>query len=253
MKTKRKNSFVKTVYTTAAIAGIIILAFSLSSCITIKISDVKGSGQIETEEFEVADFNSLEFMGLGNIIITQGDKESLTVEAENNVIENLEVSTQGNTLSIGFKNRFINIIPTKPINYYLTVKDLREIKISGAGNVKCEQLTTRDMRILSSGLGNMEMQLAAEELQVDISGAGKIVISGEVKTQFITISGAGAYEAFNLESSDCKISISGVGKAELNASDTLDIRMSGLGSIEYKGNPEVAQNISGGGKIKSVD
>jgi len=253
MKTKRKNNFTKPIFVTAATAVVIILTISLSSCITIRVNDLKGSGQIETKEFEVSDFNTLEFSGVGNIYITQGDTESLKVEAENNVIDNLKVSTQGNTLSIGFKDRLINVIPTKSINYYLTVKDLRELKISGVGNVKCEQLTTRDMTILSSGLGNMEMQLAAEELLVDVSGAGKIVMSGEVQTQDITISGAGSYEAFNLESSDCRINITGLGKAELNASDTLDIRMSGLGSIEYKGNPEVAQNISGGGKIKSVD
>ena len=253
MKIKGKNRLAKSIFIIAAIASVFMLAFSLSSCITIKINDIRGSGQVETKQYKVSGFETIEFSGIGNIFITQDDTESLRVEAENNIIERLKVETQGNKLVIGLKSNFINVIPTKPVNFYLTVKDLRDIEISGAGNVTCEKLTTSDIEILSSGLGNIDMGIVAESLEVDISGAGKVDISGQVKTQDISISGAGSYEAFELESSDCQISISGVGKAELNAANTLDIQMSGFGSIEYKGNPTVTQNISGGGKIKSVE
>jgi len=253
MKTGVKNRLTKTILISAILILAGLLTLSLSSCITIKINDIRGSGQIETKEYSVSGFETLEFSGMGNIFITQGDTETLKVEAENNVIERLKIETKGNILVIGLKNNFMNVIPTKSINFYLTVKDLRDITISGAGNVKCDGLTTSDMRILSSGLGSIEMNLVAEELKVDISGAGKVIMAGRVKTQDISISGAGSYDASDLESNDCQINISGVGKAELNAVNTLDIQMSGLGSIEYKGNPAVTQNISGGGKIKSVD
>ena len=73
MKIKGKNRLAKSIFIIAAIASVCILAFSLSSCITIKINDIKGSGQVETKQYEVSGFETIEFSGIGNIFITQDD------------------------------------------------------------------------------------------------------------------------------------------------------------------------------------
>ncbi|MBC7333857.1 MAG: DUF2807 domain-containing protein, partial [Actinobacteria bacterium] len=72
--------------------------------------------------------------------------------------------------------------------------------------------------------------------------------------QKISISGVGSYDAKELESRNCKIVISGTGKATVNVSETLDINMSGIGSINYIGNPSVTQSITtGGGTIRRIE
>ncbi|MBM3706115.1 MAG: DUF2807 domain-containing protein, partial [Actinobacteria bacterium] len=91
-------------------------------------------------------------------------------------------------------------------------------------------------------------------LEVLISGAGKVDLEGQVNTQEINISGLGVYNAEELASVDCLINISGAGKAVVNVTQTLDVRLSGLGNVEYTGNPAVTENISGaGGTVKSLD
>jgi hypothetical protein len=242
-------------FTAASAALALLLALSLSSCITIKLNnkDLQGSGKVTTKDFEVSDFDRLSFSGIGNIIITQGDTESLKVEAESNVIERLEISSGGKKLKIGFKNNFFNIIPTKPVNFYLSVKDLREISMSGVGSIKCDNLATDDLSIDSSGAGSVDMNLTTTVLEVALSGAGKVNLAGQTQSQSIDISGAGSYSAKEFTSKDCEVSISGLGRAIVNATDTLDVNMSGLGTVEYVGKPAVSQDISGGGSVKSIN
>jgi hypothetical protein len=255
MKKNKSKVFKKALFITAAAALVLLLALSLSSCITIKLNnkDIQGSGEVTTQDFQVSDFDRLNFSGIGNIIITQGDTESLRVEAESNVIERLEISSGGKMLKIGFKNNFFSIIPTKPINFYLNVKDLREISISGVGSIKCDNLTTADLSIDSSGAGSVDMNLTTTVFEVALSGAGKVNLTGQTQSQSIDISGAGSYNAKGFTSKDCEISISGLGRAVVNATDTLDVNMSGLGSVEYVGKPAVSQDISGGGNVKSIN
>jgi len=255
MEINKKVVLRKVFFTAAVVVLALLLALSLSSCITIRLNnkDIKGSGEVASKDFEVSDFDRLDFSGIGNIIITQGETESLNVEAESNVIERLEISSSGKMLKIGYKNNFFNIIPTKPINFYLNVKDLREISISGVGSIKCDKLTTDDLSIDSSGAGSVDMNLITTVFEVALSGAGKVNLTGQTQSQSIDISGAGSYSAKEFTSKDCKISISGIGRAIVNASDTLDVKMSGLGSVEYVGKPAISQDISGRGSVKSIN
>jgi hypothetical protein len=255
MKKNKKKVLKKVLFTAASATLALLLALSLSSCITIKLNnkDLQGSGKVTTQDFQVSDFDRLSFSGIGNIIITQGDTESLKVEAESNVIERLEISSGGKKLKIGFKNNFFNIIPTKPVNFYLSVKDLREISMSGVGSIKCDNLATDDLSIDSSGAGSVDMNLTTTVLEVALSGAGKVNLAGQTQSQSIDISGAGSYSAKEFTSKDCEVSISGLGRAIVNATDTLDVNMSGLGTVEYTGKPAVSQDISGGGSVKSIN
>lgn len=252
--TKKRNIFIKAAIITATLTIIMLLVISLSSCITIKLNSIKGSGEIAIKEYEVRDFNRLSFSGIGKIIIEQSDKESLKVEAEKNILEVINVAANGSRLDIGLKRGYINIIPTKDIIFHLTVVDLQKIDLTGVGSLTCENLETERLSIDSSGLGNINMGLIAEDLEIKISGAGKIVMSGEVDVQEIDISGVGTYNGRDLVSKDCEIEISGAGRAVVNVTQALDVRMSGVGNVEYIGNPSVTKNISGvGGTIKSAD
>jgi hypothetical protein len=251
--TGRIGKYRKLVLLAGIITIAVLLTFSLSSCITIKVNTPKGSGEVITKSFEVGDFDRLTFSGIGNIIIEQGEETSLEVEAESNVIDALKINTSGSELEIGFKSRFINVIPTKGIVFHLKVKDLKKINLSGAGIIECDNLNAESLSVDSSGVGSINMNITASDLEIGISGAGKVILSGEVDTQQLSISGVGTYDAKELVSKDCEIAISGAGKAVVNVTQTLDIEMSGLGKVDYVGNPTITQNVSGAGSIKSIE
>jgi Putative auto-transporter adhesin, head GIN domain len=184
---------------------------------------------VTSESRNVSGFEEVELQGVGNLSIQQTDSESLTVEAEEDVLSKIRTEVENDRLIIGPEPN-TSIQTTQPINYDLTVKDLNALKVSGSGNVDAEDIST-------------------DELAVTTSGTGNVKISGEADSQGINISGSGSYQAEDLESKEVKVDVGGSGSAIVNVSDELDAKVSGIGSVEYIGDPTVNQYVSGAGRV----
>jgi hypothetical protein len=188
------------------------------------------SSNVTSESRDVSDFSEVELNGIGNLSIQQTGSESLTVEAEEDVLPKLKTEVENNRLIIGPESN-TSIHTNKPINYTLTVKDLNALKLAGSGHIEAEDIDT-------------------DELAVTINGAGDAKMAGRADSQDIDISGSGDYEASDLESKDVNINVRGSGSAVVNASDELDAKVSGSGSVEYIGDPTVNEDVSGSGRVR---
>ena len=229
------------------------LVFLLTACQLPFFRVIRGSGEVITENFAVSNFDKIRLDGAGQLVITQGSSESLEIQAEDNVLEQLTVKVQGDTLVLGFKDQSWRnrVIPTRTIVYTLSVIDLTGIEINGAADLSLPALQTSSLSIEISGAGNIKIEnLNAEDLVVNLSGAGSMAISGEVGSQDIAIDGTGNYQAENLKSQETSIEISGLGNGTVWVEDSLDVRISGGGSVEYFGSPSVTQDVSGLGDIR---
>lgn len=250
-RVSKKTQMKKVVKIVLIIAVISVLAIFAASC-KWTIGMVRGSGDIETEERDVSDFHKVHLSGVGNLIITQGDEESLIIEADDNIIPLIKTDVFRHRLTIGFKRGY-NFIPIAKIKYHLTVIDLDEISLSGAGDIDCDDFNTDRLEFDISGVGDIDFNINAERVESTSSGAGDITLSGKVDSQEIDISGVGKYDAEELESRECSISLSGAGSATVNVSEELDVSISGVGNVNYTGSPHVEQDISGLGRVKSID
>ena len=92
--------------------------------------------------------------------------------------------------------------------------------------------------------------LVTDELELSGAGAIKAEFAGTARRQRITLSGAGAFRGANLVGDSVRVSVSGAGKASVNATRVLDVAISGAGSVDYVGDPKVTRDISGVGTIK---
>lgn len=247
----KKNWIGRTIRTVFILALISILAIFAVSC-KWAVGFVRGSGNVIEEERDVSGFRKVHLSGVGNVIITQGEAESLTIEADDNIVPIIETDVSGDELNIGFKRGY-TFTPSATIKFHLTVVDLEEISLSGAGNIDCEDFETEILQFDVSGAGDLDFDLNAERVEVVVSGAGNIVLSGKVDSQEIEIDGAGKYNGEDLESRECVITVSGAGSATVNASELLDVEINGVGNVYYTGSPTVKQDISGLGKIRSLE
>jgi hypothetical protein len=240
------------------ILGISILMLATMACSVnlpdINFSTVKGNGNVISENRDVSGFSGITLAGIGSLYIEQGSTESLRIEGEENLLPLIETTVTDGTLHIQFK-RNTNPMPTKELNYYLTVKDLTRVGVSGLGNVEIKPIQSSNFSLDISGSGNATIDsLTAENIMIGLSGLGSAEIkAGKVTGQVINISGSGSYKAGALESKTADIEISGVGEAKVRVSERLDASISGSGSVEYIGNPNVSQQVSGVGSVKKVD
>ncbi len=237
-----------------ALFSILIAGMFLAGC-GINPGSVVGSGNVVTEERAVSNFDQVALTGVGDLVITQGDQEALTIEAEDNLIPYIQTEVVNGKLSIGFKseNRPLSIRNTKPITFNLAVKQLKGLTISGSGNAAAASLAAADLSFAISGSGNVRVDhLTSQNLKASLSGSGNIDLGGKADTETLTLSGSGNFEAGELETQSASVIISGSGAARVWANQTLDLRISGSGNVEYYGQPEVTQTISGSGRVRSL-
>lgn len=213
---------------------------------------VRGSGDVVETSRDVSGFSRLVFAGQGNVFIEQGFDEGLRIEAEDNLIDYFEIDVRGDTLTIGVQER-VTLRPSEPINFYLEVKELDRITLSGSGTVQTKEFDVENLELRLSGSGDIDVGfLDAISLDVTLSGSGNIDLAGFLENQDVTISGSGDYNSEDLESSITEVLISGSGSVKVRVEDQLDVLISGSGNVTYYGSPTIDQTITGSGSIRKL-
>ena len=226
---------------------LVLVVMLLSAC-----SVVRGSGDVVTETRPVSGFDHVSLSGQGELILTQGDQESLEIEAEDNIIAVIESDVRGDTLHIGVRDRTL-IRPTEPVKFYLTMDEIAGLEVSGSGSIDAGEIVADRLTLDVSGSGDINIDpLSADSLTVDISGSGGVDVAGQATSQIVNVSGSGEYLAADLESETADAEVNGSGEATVWASQTLNAEVNGSGSVNYYGSPTVSQSISGSGELNSL-
>ena len=203
----------------------LLAAILCGSCIR---PGVEGSGNVITESREVSDFNEIVLGGTGRVVVDVTGTESLTIEAEDNIMPFLETRVSNGRLRLE-TNRSIS--PTVEIVYTITAETLDGLVISGSGVVEAEAVDSADFR-------------------VDISGSGDVVVEGTLSGLLsVSISGSGEFDGESLTAPEGQVDVSGSGNAVVNITDDLDVSVSGSGEVQYLGEPNVDSSVSGSGTI----
>ena len=205
------------------------------------------------ESRPVANVSAVSLSGSGDIIITQGNKEELVVEAEKSMLPKISTEVVNGTLSLSMKSGMFHFGKDPKIIYHLTIKQLNKIALVGSGDIRAASLNADKLDIATSGSGDVRIDsLAAQEIKVRISGSSAVKLAGKVMSQSIKISGSGDYGAPDLRSGTASIGIAGSGDATLWATNALSISIAGSGDVKYYGQPKVSQSVAGSGAVQGL-
>jgi len=171
---------------------------------------ITGTGPIVAKTLNFASFNKIESSGVANFYITLGDPQTVTLKAQQNIIDIMTYEVINTTLFVGIKKN-ISIEKAEEIRFDISISEINNIKLVGVGNFDL------------SG-----------DLQDDLS---------------ISLIGVGSIDAYDLEVGNCTIVSTGVGDCKVRVRDELDVIISGVGSVYYKGNPLITQNVTGVGSL----
>jgi len=213
---------------------------------------IRGSGDVVSETREVSGFDGISLSGTGEVIVTQNGNQSLTIETDDNVIEQIEARVENGELKIGVKSGF-SILSTTRLIFYVEVDELKNVTISGSGDIESESIESDYFGAEISGSGDVQISdLTAVEVYTSISGSGEVDLAGKAANQDVSISGSGKYRAGDLCSESIEVTISGSGDATVCATESLVSEISGSGSVKYYGHPTVDMSGSGSGKVTSL-
>jgi hypothetical protein len=207
-------------------------------------------------EEDVAPFHRVEVSGAAEVVLQKGASEHVSVETPARGLR-VVAQVRGPTLVIDARDnrRWWSSIfgrgGARTVRVTITYRALDSVTLSGAVKLQAAGLDTPELRLEASGGSSVRLDgLHTARLRVNGSGALKAEVSGEAAEQNVSISGAGEYNAERLTSTDAKISVSGVGHVVVRVDKTLSASISGAGSIEYYGNPEVKERVSGVGRVR---
>jgi hypothetical protein len=208
----------------AFILALSLLTFFFAGC---DWRGVRGNGKIKTEERPITSFNRIEAGG-GYDIQWQPGPPSLRITTDENLLSNIETTIAGSALKIETHGQ---IAPTHGVKLAITSESLGGAELRGA------------LR-LSAG------QLSGDRFVLDTSGATRVTLAGQVDRLLANLTGASRLNAETLRASDVEISVTGAGKADVTAANSLNAAITGAGRVSYGGDPRaIEKKITGAGKI----
>ena len=220
--------------------------FSLTAC---SQNMIQGSGNVVTESRDVSGFNSVSISGIGRVIITQVDKEALTIEADDNIMEHITSEVSDGTLILGYKED-LSLESASPVVFRVNLKNLISLDNAGTASFEVDKVNTDQLQITKSGTGDIKIiELNAKDINVSAEGTGKIELGGSVENQEVDLLGTVEYHAPDVKSQNANVSVDGTANAFVWVLDSLDVVINGSGEVHYYGSPSVTQDISGTGSL----
>ncbi|GAB2694996.1 head GIN domain-containing protein [Mucilaginibacter koreensis] len=224
---------------------------------TVNAATFTTTSAFDTQDRHLSGFNAIDATGSFDVIITQGNTESVKVEAPADVIDRITTEVKGGVLKLGTKRNNgwnWNWNDNKRIVIYVSIREVNAVNLSGSGDVMFKNgLRAENLRVTLSGSGDISGRVEAKTLESRISGSGDLKLSGRASYSSISISGSGDYSAESLACEEVAVRISGSGDVHVNANSKIDSSISGSGDVYYSGNAkQISTSKTGSGEVHHI-
>jgi hypothetical protein len=191
---------------------------------------ITGSGNIISREFDYTDFSVVD-AGYGfNVKIVQDEDYSIVVSFDDNVLEYLEVSVSGDTLTVGLEPGSYRLLS---LDVVISMPSLDGLMLSGGSN------------------GDVSGFSSLQGISLGLSGGSEVIIVGSASDLVVDASGGSRVYLSEFICGDAEINFSGGSNGSIYVTGTLDVNLSGGSQLTYYGNPELEDiSTSGGSTIK---
>ncbi|UCC77797.1 MAG: DUF2807 domain-containing protein [Anaerolineales bacterium] len=186
----------------------------------VELTGLRGSGRLVTRELDFEGFTRLEISHAFEVDLVQSRSYSVVITADDNVIDDVEVTMSRDTLRIGMKRLFLNFQGVT-LRAEVSMPTLEALELSGASRLT----------------GSME----ADDIGFDISGASRLTLRGGGAQMRLDASGASQIDLSAFVVDDADVDISGASQATVNVRGRLDAEASGASQLEYLGNPSMGR------------
>jgi len=196
-----------------------------------------GSGNLETEEYAFTNFTKVEISTAFEFEIEYSDSYSINVTADDNVIDRVRISQDGQTLKIrvgGAPTSFRSVT----LKALVTMPQLGGLAVSGACSGTVSNFnSTEAVSIAVSGASRVTGDITAADIGFDVSGASTVQLEGSADDMVATVSGACTFNLDDFTVNNANVKISGASTGTINLDGRLDANVSGASTLLYIGDP----------------
>jgi len=174
--------------------------------------------------------HSVALLGPDKVMITPGDKLTITVDGNPASTAKLRFTLTGNTLGIMRQNHSWSS-STDSVTVHVTMPAPSDLVMSGSGSINAQEM--------------------AQKASVTIAGSGTVATpSVDADKLAVVITGSGAYSAGG-KATSLELNIAGSGNADLGGLkvDKAEVNVAGSGSSKFASDGQVTANILGSGLV----
>jgi hypothetical protein len=230
---------------------ILVLCLGISGCINGQIrKTVYGNKKVVKKERITESFTGIKVSSGIDVYLSQGDKISVNVEADENLHEYIKTEVKNGTLDV-YTDASIRDAEKKRV--IVTMKEITYLSCTSAGDLFGEtSVKTENLRLNCSSAGDIKLEIYVKDVDIDISSSGDITLTGEGEKLNADLSSAGNLNAYEFKVKEADISVSSAGGADIFVSEKLRADASSAGDVNYKGDPKNvdAHSSSAGGVHK---
>lgn len=209
---------------------------------------LKGNGKVEKKERPVSSFHTVEIQDGIDLFITQGLSENLVIEADENLHQYIKTELADGILKINLSKM---VWKSQSLKVHLTIKNIKALSASGGSDVESVNLMKlEELSVICSGGSDANLNIEAAKLKFKASGGSDGFLKGTVKTFLGKASGGSDIKAFELNTVDSYIEVTGGSDAEISVNGNLNVSGSGGSDVSYKGKPvNIDSQMSGGSSL----
>lgn len=200
----------------------------LSGC---RFGGVHGSGVRKTQKWDdLASFTSIETTGAFEVEVNCQKPVSFEVEADDNLIPLVEAEVKNGILRVRTTKGYSS---SGGIIVRINVPDLESLKTTGAGKFRVSDVKNDQFEIHSTGAATVVASGQTKSLKIGSTGAGKIDAHNlRADTAEVKVTGAAGVEVYAANQLD--VTVSGAGRVIYSGNPKVSKHVSGAGEVTKK-------------------
>lgn len=221
----------------------ILFLFLLSSCMVVSQTTISK---------KLGDFQKIKVYNGINLELIKSNEQKLQIKGEKG--SKVKVKNTNGILKISLKFPEINAKGKVNLKLFYN-KNILVIDGNEGAIITGKEIDQKFLEVKAQEGASINLTIQTKHLKVKSTSGGIVKLNGISKNQEVDLDLYGVYHAFNLKISDYTTINVGTGaKAEVQAGETLNAKVSFGGSVFYKGNPEIVKNKKvAGGIIKQMN
>lgn len=215
--------------------------------------EIKGSGNVVTQDREINNFTEIKSCCSMKVIATKGASCSVKVEVDDNLQQYIETQVNGDRLVIK-RTGNKNIDPTGRVTVYVTLPELSGLYASSSSDLIVKSPFSGDrLDVDVSSSAEIEVEFTGNRVNVEGSSSGTVRLSGRADRTDVDVSSSARINGQEFTSKELDAEASSSGKVRMKVTNEVDADVSSGGKVEYSGNPsKVHSDESSGGKVRKV-
>lgn len=226
----------------------VYVAILFSSCkYDIGFKSVTGSGNVVSKERTVANFTKIEVANGLDCEVTQSDKISVIVEADDNLQEGITTKVENGVLKIESIYNNYNNVKSKKIKVQLpTIASLETT--SGSSLTTRNVLKGTDISLKSSSGSDLEATVESDKVTLESTSGSTMTVGGKALEVATASSSGSTIDAKNLLANNITSQSSSGSSSTINPIVSLKAHASSGSSIDYVKAPKTlsVEENSGG-------